>query len=218
MHQRHALAIAGSALAGLFIAGCGVFAPDDSASAADSPAEPAPTAESEDHTTGLEHISEGAGPAPDNDRPVDMGISEDRAPAEVEDGVIIPDDVDMSTVYSDTPLTQREVDVLSREFELHAVCTDEAALAANAGHEPAGWPAEREPGDPLPNPECHPDFIEVHEWEHYDTFYACCEGPQTSIAVTDRNATEQSEFKRLWGQSQSRANWSPENDDRVTDW
>lgn len=200
MHHRHALAIAGSALAGLFIAGCGAFAPDEAASAADSPAEPVPAVESEDHTTGLEHISE------------------DRAPAEVEDGVVIPDDVDMSTVHSDRPLSQREVDVLSREFELHAVCTDEAALAANADHEPAGWPAGHQPGEPLPNPECHPDFIEVHEWELFDVFHACCEGAQTSTAVTDRNATDQSEFKVLWGQSQSRANWSAENDDRVTVW
>lgn len=207
MQQRHALVIAGSALAGLFIAGCGVFAPEDSASAAENSAEPTPAVESEDHSTGLEHISEGPGPALDNDRPVDMGISEDRAPAEVEDGVIIPDDVDMSTVYSDRPLTQRDVDSMSRSFELHAVCTDEAALAANADHEPAGWPAEHQPGEPLPNPECHPDFIEKHEWELFDVFYACCEGRQTGTAVTDRNATEQSEFKTLWGQSQSRANW-----------
>lgn len=52
------------------------------------------------------------------------------------------------------------------ENEVLTECTDEDALAANAGHQPAGWPAEWEEGEPLPDPECHP--VEGHNSEPWD--------------------------------------------------
>lgn len=90
-----------------------------------------------------------------------------------------------------------------------AECTDEAALAANADHEPAGWPADHQPGEPLPSPLCHPDFIETMGWEHYDEFSACCEGLQNGTIMLPPSANEQRVYAALWDQSQARADWSP---------
>lgn len=215
MRHRTIVTTAASALAAFALAGCGVFAPEDPGGAASS-ATSAATFDAEEHATGLEHATEP--PTDAEERPTDLGISEDQALAEVADGVIVPDEVDLSTVYGDRPLTQHEVDTLSPSFELHAICTDDETLAANAGHDPVGWPADHQRGEPLPNPQCHPDFIEVHEWELFDVFHACCEGAQTSTAVTQRSWDEQREFEVLWGQSRARANWSPAEDDRVDDW
>lgn len=190
MHHRHALAIAGSALAGLFIAGCGAFAPDESASAADSPSEPVPTVESEDHATGLEHVTDndkGTAPTP--------GQTEFPANSEGQQG----------PSAADGPPGPQLAD---------SVCTDETALAANADHEPAGWPAGHQEGEPLPDPECHPDFIELANWEHY---YADCMHPLAHGHAPGSDSREPGENPRAdqrrwafeWEASELRSWWTP---------
>lgn len=54
MLHRTIVTTAKSALAGLALAGCGVFAPEDPASATEVPTEPAPAVGAEEHTTGLD--------------------------------------------------------------------------------------------------------------------------------------------------------------------
>lgn len=60
MRHRKMITSAIVGLAALALAGCGVFAPEDSDNATDARAEPAPDTEAEEHTTGLEHYSEGS--------------------------------------------------------------------------------------------------------------------------------------------------------------
>lgn len=58
MRHRHIIATTSAALAAFAFAGCGVFAPDDSASAISVPKEAAPVVGAEEHTNGLEHTTE----------------------------------------------------------------------------------------------------------------------------------------------------------------
>lgn len=94
-------------------------------------------------------------------------------------------------------------------------CPDEAELADQENHEPAGWPAGYDEGENLPNPECHPDFIPLAEWEHQDSE---CTDPvahrpiptdeeliadgQQTVPVLDR-------WRMEWEASSVRAEWTP---------
>ncbi|WP_300342692.1 hypothetical protein [Nesterenkonia sp.] len=125
----------------------------------------------------------------------------------------MPDGLDIDTVYvseGPPPLTQEQVEALDPANEYVVECTDPAALEAHAGREPAGWPQDWEPGDPLPDPECHPDFIEVHTWDRFEEFHECREGIETSTIVRTPEMTDQAAYRAAWEQSRARATWEPE--------
>lgn len=225
MSHRRILASSAVALAGLALAGCGVFAPEDSANTASAPSESAPAAESDEHTTGLEHITE----ADDDPDLADGAVRpEDTAPGPQggheppENSAPLPAPEDLNSELMVAPGADHQGSegqprgkhalpehLWNGQVPLWVECTDEAALAANAGHEPAGWPAERQSGEPLPNPLCHPDFIEMLAWDHYDEFMACCEGLQNGTTMMPPGADDQRVFGALWEASQERADWSP---------
>lgn len=215
-NRRPALA-AGILAAGLALAGCSSTTGSDSGSDSEAP----PASPSESHATGTEHIvdssEEDPGLADDAVRPDDAGAPEGYVMAELAPGVVVPDNVNMDEMYvhpGHPPLTQADLDSLDPDNELIVECSDPAALAANEGHEPAGWPAGVASGDPLPDPECHPDFIEVHEWDRFDEFHACFEGPETSTAIRTSDMSDAEANRILWDQSQARANWEwPQNEE-----
>ncbi len=94
----------------------------------------------------------------------------------------------------------------------HLRCEDEQALEAKAAHnggeEPVGWPQEWDGAGPMPEPLCHPDYLEIGEWEDYEAHFACWEGIETSTMVRQGQSDDEvNEF--LWEQSQARADWEP---------
>ncbi|GAA1803286.1 hypothetical protein GCM10009771_02020 [Nesterenkonia flava] len=93
--------------------------------------------------------------------------------------------------------------------EVVVECSDPSALAANAGHVPAGWPQNWTEGEPLPDPECHPDFIEMRAWDLFDEFHLCCEGLETSTVIRHPGMSEQEIYDRHWEASRARAEWEP---------
>lgn len=96
----------------------------------------------------------------------------------------------------------------SMPVELWPVCDDPEALAANEGHDPAGWPQDWDGKGAMPELECHPDYIEMLEWDQFDSFMACWEGIQTSAFYsTDQFRTEADLREALWDQSRERAEW-----------
>ncbi|GAA4827484.1 hypothetical protein [Garicola koreensis] len=91
--------------------------------------------------------------------------------------------------------------------EITVTCDDLDALASHEDREPAGLPHEWEEGTPLPDPECHPDFIEVREWDRLDEFRACWEGEETSTLIMSPGMTDEDVHEYLWHQSSLRAEW-----------
>lgn len=92
----------------------------------------------------------------------------------------------------------------------HLACEDEEALATKAAHndgaQPLGWPQEWDGTGPMPDPLCHPDYLQIDEWEDLEAFSACWEGTETSTLVRGgQSQDEVDEF--LWHQSQARADW-----------
>lgn len=92
----------------------------------------------------------------------------------------------------------------------HLECSDDAALAEKAEHndgaQPIGWPQEWDGTGAMPDPLCHPDYLEIGEWEDFDAHFACWEGIETSTLVGAGLSQEEiDEF--LWEQSQARAEW-----------
>lgn len=118
-----------------------------------------------------------------------------------------PDADEEASASSEESIKAGEVELVGNEEEVTVVCTDSEAQAANEGHDPAGWPQDWNEGEPLPDPECHPDFIEVLSWDRYDEFSACWEGPETSTLVRTADMTEQDVYHSVWEQSQARADW-----------
>lgn len=92
--------------------------------------------------------------------------------------------------------------------EIWVECDDPEALAENEGHEPAGWPQDWDGEGAMPEPECHPDYIEMLEWDQFESFHVCWEGEQTSLPYSvEQFETEADLREALWGMSQSRADW-----------
>lgn len=92
--------------------------------------------------------------------------------------------------------------------EIWVECDDPEALAENEGHEPAGWPQDWDGEGAMPEPECHPDYIEMLEWDQFESFHACWEGEQTSLPYSvEQFETEADLREALWSMSQSRADW-----------
>lgn len=94
----------------------------------------------------------------------------------------------------------------------HLHCEDEDALAEKAAHngesQPVGWPQDWDGTGSMPDPYCHPDYLEVGEWEHLEAFASVWEGEQTSTLVD--SGQPQAEIDQfLWEQSQARAEWTP---------
>lgn len=115
--------------------------------------------------------------------------------------VIGPDDVEFLTVSA-------EDDDGTEVF--HLDCRDDDALAVKAEHndgaQPVGWPQEWDGSSAMPDPLCHPDYLEIEEWEDLEAHTACWEGIETSTLV--RGGQSQEEVDRdLWRQSQARADW-----------
>ncbi|GEM_PF-4350127 len=83
------------------------------------------------------------------------------------------------------------------------------------GYEPAGWPQGWEEGDPLPDPDCHPDFIALEAWEHHDA--QCMDPIAHGTLATDEELEEMGEdpmapeerLEAEWEASEIRAWWSP---------
>lgn len=92
----------------------------------------------------------------------------------------------------------------------HLHCADDAALAEkarhNGGSQPAGWPQEWDGGSTMPDPLCHPDYLEIAEWEDLEAHTACWEGIETSTLGASGQSQEEID-KGLWQQSQARAAW-----------
>lgn len=242
MQPRSILTSSTAALAALLIAGCGVFAPEDSEGATSAPKVSAPAVDPDPHSTGLEHVTEPAddhgladGAArPENAAPAPTGHptpgqtvftlpdGPDGQPGPTSTTAPLPAPEELNSDLMVAPGEDQQGSVgqprhphavperlWNGEVPLWAECTDEAALAANADHEPAGWPSDHQQGDPLPSPLCHPDFIEMLEWKHYHEFMACCEGLPNGTTMVAPGASEQRVYQALWDQSQARADWSP---------
>lgn len=94
---------------------------------------------------------------------------------------------------------------------LHLQCEDEEALAEkeahNNGQQPAGWPQDWDGEGAMPDPLCHPDYLEIQEWEHMESHMACWEGEETSMGFADETVSQAEGFEILWSQSQARADW-----------
>ncbi|MGJ9404699.1 hypothetical protein ACHABQ_00040 [Nesterenkonia aurantiaca] len=89
-------------------------------------------------------------------------------------------------------------------------CEDDEALAAKAAHndgaEPIGWPQDWDGTGTMPDPLCHPDYLQIDEWEDLEAHSACWEGNETSTLVRTGQSQEAVD-KQLWLQSQARADW-----------
>lgn len=94
----------------------------------------------------------------------------------------------------------------------HLHCEDQEALDAKAEHndggQPTGWPQEWDGVGAMPDPYCHPDYLEIGEWEHLEAHAACWEGIETST-LGDEGQPQDEINKFLWEQSQARADWQP---------
>lgn len=238
MSPRSILTGSTAALGVLLIAGCGVFAPESLEAGASSSGGGSPTGasavESADHSTGPEDVTEAGddpGLADGAVRPEDTTPGPQHEPDPVENSAPLPAPDDLSSELMVAPSDDQQGSVgqprgphavpdqlWGGQVPVWAECTDEAALAANAGHQPAGWPAGHKEGDPLPSPECHPDFIEMLAWEHYDEFMACCEGPPNGTTMLSPDASEQRVYEALWNVSQERADWSPGDTEIDNNW
>lgn len=93
----------------------------------------------------------------------------------------------------------------------HLHCEDEDALAEKAQHngesQPAGWPQDWDGEGAMPDPYCHPDYLEIGEWEDLEAFTSSWEGVETST-LSDQGQSQDEINRFLWEQSQARANWS----------
>ncbi|WP_300343712.1 hypothetical protein [Nesterenkonia sp.] len=86
-------------------------------------------------------------------------------------------------------------------------CTDPEAVAQREAHEPAGWPQEWDGEGMMPEPECHPDYVEIVTWEYYNK--PCgCEDLLSTLAYPER-LSEAELREALWEQSRARAEWTP---------
>lgn len=94
----------------------------------------------------------------------------------------------------------------------HLHCEDEEALAQkaerNGEDQPEGWPQDWDGSGAMPDPYCHPDYLEIGEWEHLEAHSACWEGTETSTLV-DQGQPQDEINTALWEQSQARADWEP---------
>lgn len=94
----------------------------------------------------------------------------------------------------------------------HLHCEDSEALAEkaeyNGDRQPEGWPREWDGTGAMPDPYCHPDYLEIGEWEHLEAHSACWEGLETSTLV-DGGQPQDEINESLWEQSQARAAWEP---------
>lgn len=95
----------------------------------------------------------------------------------------------------------------------HLECTDTAALADKAEHnagreQPVGWPQDWDGEDAMPDPLCHPDYLEIGEWVHFEQFNASWEGDETSTIWRTYQTNDEVDAL-LWEQSQARADWTP---------
>lgn len=94
----------------------------------------------------------------------------------------------------------------------HLYCQDEEALAEKAayndGDQPVGWPQDWDGTGAMPDPYCHPDYLEIGEWEHLEAFVSRWEGIETSTIV-DTGQSQDEINELLWEQSQARAEWTP---------
>lgn len=95
----------------------------------------------------------------------------------------------------------------------HLHCEDEDALDEKAEHngesQPKGSPQDWDGSGAMPDPYCHPDYLEIGEWEHLETHSACWEGTETSTLVDDGQSQDEINAF-LWDQSQARADWEPQ--------
>lgn len=198
-NRTHILAIA--ALAGLLVSACTSAEADaDAGDAAAVDVESTPEAVEE---ADEDELTEGRPEVEDYES---VPFSEEHLAEGVEmtDCVAARDDIYVSP---DAQLTESDLAAMCPENEVRTECTDPEALAANEGHEPAGWPQDWEEGEPLPDPECHPDFIEIYAWDQFDTFFACWEGPETGSMVRTPGMSDQDVYDAEWDSSQLRAEW-----------
>lgn len=94
----------------------------------------------------------------------------------------------------------------------HLHCEDSESLAEKDAHngesQPVGWPQEWDSTGAMPDPYCHPDYLEVGEWEHLEAFASVWEGIETST-LGDEGQPQDEINQFLWEQSQARAEWTP---------
>lgn len=184
-------AAAGAALVALLIASCAT-APDELSESEPAPTSAAATAE-ETQASQDDGLAEGA-------------VRSDRTP---------PSAAPENGTRTVSPNARGPYDNSEGERATPIMCSDGEALRANEGHEPAGWPTSVAEGEDLPDPECHPDFIELPTWEHY---HSTCMHPQAHGTLgTDEDLersgqdpmSEQERWEREWEASEIRSWWTP---------
>lgn len=119
------------------------------------------------------------------------------------------------------PLSGETVDhpaYLYVPVEVFPQCDDEQALTSNEGYETSGWPQDWDGEGSMPDPECHPDYIEILEWDHFEAFHACWDGPETSTLGIEGISDEADRRSSLWEMSQRRADWEPKADTCAEQW
>ncbi|WP_120005196.1 hypothetical protein [Nesterenkonia muleiensis] len=125
----------------------------------------------------------------------------------------IDGEVTMTPIEEIEDFDPADYTVMRGEGVSHLECTNSAALADkdqhNAGRDqPVGWPQEWDGSGAMPDPLCHPDYLEIGEWEHLEAHSACWEGDETAtLWRTFQTDDEVNTF--LWEQSQARADWEP---------
>lgn len=173
------------------------------ASAADD--EPAPSASETAETT-----------SPEDQEQPEAGEAEETAIYEPESGVVYTrtdGEVTMTPIEEIPDFDPADYEEIQGEEVQHLECTDTAALADKAEHnagrdQPVGWPQDWDGTGVMPDPLCHPDYLEIGEWIHYEQFSASWEGDETST-LWRTYQTDDEVNAILWGQSQARADWTP---------
>lgn len=193
--------------------------PAPTASAANEVTEAAEvTAEQEEPESESEYVLIEPGPVYEDamDWDTELAMEDGATWYEPEGGMVytrIDGEVTMTPIEEIEDFDPADYTVMRGESVSHLECTDTAALADKAQHnagrdQPVGWPQEWDGTGVMPDPLCHPDYLEIGEWVHYEQFSAAWEGDETaSLWRTFQTDDEVNAY--LWEQSQARADWTP---------
>lgn len=151
----------------------------------------------------------------DQDQP-EASEAEETAIYEPEFGMVytrIDGEVTMTPIEEIPDFDPADYEEIQGEEVHHLECTDTAALADKAEHnagreQPVGWPQDWDGTGAMPDPLCHPDYLEIGEWVHFEQFSASWEGDETST-LWRTYQTDDEVNAILWEQSQARAEWTP---------
>lgn len=125
----------------------------------------------------------------------------------------VGEEVETTPVEEIDDFDPADYEELRGEIVSHLECADEEALEAKAEHnadreQPVGWPQKWDGDGSMPDPLCHPDYLEIGEWVHFEEFNAAWEGDETSNIWRTYHTDDEINVL-LWEQSQARAEWTP---------